>query len=234
VNESLADAPMRQAKFSLPTGAVQLLLIRHGESAPVVAGAVPLRHGQADPGLDPAGEVEAHAVARRLAGEPIAAIYQSPLGRAVQTAAPLAAALGITAHDDEDLREVFLGEVDGLNLGILARAGDERVRDALREQRWDLIPGAEEPHAFGCRVRVAIDRIAERHRGNAIAVFTHGGVIGELMAQATGSTPHAFIHADNGSITHLIAAKKRLSVRCFNDTGHLRARVVLDDGRDSG
>jgi probable phosphoglycerate mutase len=227
---ALPATPVRQAKFRLPIGATQLLLIRHGESAAVVAGAIPMRHGQADPALDPAGEVEAHAVACRLAGEPISAIYQSPLLRAVQTAAPLAAALGLTPMNDEDLREVFLGEVDGLNLGTLARAGDQGVRNALREQQWDLIPGAEAAEAFGQRVRAAADRIALRHGGAAVAVFTHGGVIGELMAQATGSSPHAFIHADNGSITHLIATKARLTIRRFNDTGHLRAGVVLDGG----
>ena len=54
-----------------------------------------------------------------------------------------------------------------------------------------------------------------------MVVFTHGGVIGTIMALATGSRRFAFIGADNASITHLVVAADRWIVRRFNDTGHL-------------
>jgi probable phosphoglycerate mutase len=222
---------MRQARFRVPPGATQLLLVRHGESAPVsLDGPMPRCRGQADPALDPVGASEAEAVAERLAGAPLAAIYHSPLRRAAQTAAPLARALGLEPVEDDDLREVFLGQVDGLNLGMLVQQGDERVRRALREQRWELIPDAEPQAAFAERVRAGIGRIVGRHPGQAVAVFTHGGVIGEVLAQATGATAHAFTQADNGSITHLVASLSRWTVRGFNDTGHLGPGPVLPFG----
>jgi probable phosphoglycerate mutase len=50
----------------------------------------------------------------------------------------------------------------------------------------------------------------------------HGGVIGELCRQATASRPFAFVHADNASITRLVAlADGRRLLRSFNDTAHL-------------
>ena len=67
-----------------------------------------------------------------------------------------------------------------------------------------------------------IERLAEKHVGSTVAVFTHGGFIGQTLAEATGSTPHAFINADNASITRLVVTRKRWTVRGFNDVGHLR------------
>ena len=196
-----------------------VLLIRHGAST---GETLPRRGVQADPPLSPIGEQEAVRVAVRLRGEDIAAIYHSPLQRTAQTAAPLAAALRTTPIVEEDLREVFLGDVDGLDLRLLVAEGNDTVRRALREQRWDHIPGAETHEEFAGRTRSVIQRLAEKHDGSSIAVFTHGGFIGQVLAEATGSTLHAFINADNASITQLAVTPKRWTVRGFNDVGHLR------------
>jgi probable phosphoglycerate mutase len=197
----------------------ELLLIRHGAST---REPLPRRGLQADPPLSPVGAWEAGRVAERLRCEDIAGIYHSPLQRTAQTAAPLVAALGITPTIEEDLREVYLGDVDGLDLRTLVANGNDDVRRALREQRWEHIPGAETHEEFAGRTRSVIARLAEKHVGSRVAVFTHGGVIGQVIAEATGSTPHAFINADNASITQLVATPKRWTVRSFNDIGHLR------------
>jgi probable phosphoglycerate mutase len=54
-------------------------------------------------------------------------------------------------------------------------------------------------------------------------VFTHGGVIGQELALASGSRPFAFVGADNASISRLVIAGDRWIVRSFNDTAHLDA-----------
>ena len=200
-----------------------MLLVRHGESAPVGAGAPRPPGMPADPQLDPRGRDEARQVCARSATEPIAAIYVSTLRRTSETAAPLAAALGLEPVVEPKLREVFLGDVDGLNLGVLARGGHELVRRALAEERWDLLAGAEPHLEFADRVHAGIAGIAERHPDRTVAVFTHGGVIGQAVAEATGCRLHAFVGADNGSVTHLVVTARRWIVRCFNDTGHLHS-----------
>ncbi len=216
--------PVRQPRFVRPPGATSLLLVRHGESAPVVGEHAPRRSPvPADPPLDPRGRDEARHVCARLSAEPIAAIYVSTLRRTSETAAPLSAALGLEPVVEANLREVFLGDVDGLNLGVLARGGDELVRRALAEQRWDLLAGAEPHEEFADRVRAGITGIAARHPDQTVAVFTHGGVIGQAVAEATGCTLHAFVGSDNASVTHLVVTARRWIVRCFNDTAHLHA-----------
>jgi probable phosphoglycerate mutase len=215
--------PHRQARFVAPRGAANVLLVRHGESAPIVVNDTPRRSDTpADPPLDPRGRDEAALVCTRLAGEPIAAIYVSTLRRTAETAAPLAATLGLEPIVEPHLREVFLGDVDGQNLRVLARGGNGLVRRALAEESWELLTGAERQRDFAERVRAGIMAIAARHADETVAVFTHGGVIGQALAEATGCRPHAFTGADNASVTHLVVRADRWIVRGFNDIAHLR------------
>ena len=82
----------RQYRFRTPEGATDMLLIRHGESAPArFDSPAATVDGQADPNLDPRGRQEADLLAERFAHE--AAIYITNLRRTAQTAAPLAARL---------------------------------------------------------------------------------------------------------------------------------------------
>src|SRR4051812_40308834 len=94
----MAAAPTeyRQMRFRRPPGSTELLLVRHGESEAMVPGRpFPLVDGHGDPELAPEGHDQAEQVAERLAGHPIDAIYVSTLRRTAQTAAPLAAKLGL-------------------------------------------------------------------------------------------------------------------------------------------
>lgn len=220
------DAPKeyRQGRFRRPPGAAELLLVRHGESAPLRDGeSFPLTGGHGDPPLDPVGERQAEAVASRLITEDLAGIYISTLQRTAQTAAPLATRRGIEPVVEPDIREVFLGEWEGELFRKYAAERHPLVLQSYLDQRWDVIPGAERDEEFSGRVRGAITRIAERHRDQCVAVFTHGGVIARVIADATQSRPFAFLGADNGSITHLVVdfTTDRWIVRRFNDTAHL-------------
>jgi 2,3-bisphosphoglycerate-dependent phosphoglycerate mutase len=91
----------------------------------------------------------------------------------------------------------------------------------IDEQRWDIIPGAEDPEGFATRVREAISRIADRHRGETIAIFTHGGVIGQTIGDAVGTEPYPFNASDNAAIAQLVRTSARWKLRRFNDTTHL-------------
>ena len=122
-----------------------------------------------------------------------------------------------------DLREVRLGEWEGGELRIRATHRDPLFLEILRQERWDVIPGAEPMDAFAERVRRGLaEVVAAAGPGTAVAAFVHGGVIGELCRQATSSRPFAFVHADNCSISRLVAfADGRQLLRSFNDTAHL-------------
>jgi 2,3-bisphosphoglycerate-dependent phosphoglycerate mutase len=213
---------IRQLRFEAPPGAARLLLVRHGESAPVRDGVpVPLLEGQSDPELDPVGVEQAERVAERLTGEPIAAIYVTPLRRTAETAAPLARRLGLEPRVEPGLIEVNLGEWEG---GLFRRRvleGHPVAQRMLAEQRWDIIPGAESADAFGARVREGIARLAAAHPDETVVVVSHGGTIGQILAEATGSRPLAFTGANNGSISELVVLGDVWTVRRYNDVAHL-------------
>lgn len=212
----------RQARFQAPPGSAELILVRHGESEPAVEGRpFPLVDGHGDPALAPEGRTQADLVCRRLALEGVDAIYVTNLRRTAQTAEPLARHLGEEPTVEPDLREVHLGEWEGGELRRRVAELDPIVAKMWDEQRWDVIPGAEPASEFRARVRGAIERIAARHADQRVAVFAHGGTIGEVLAQATDARPFAFTGADNGSISHLVVATDRWVVRRFNDTSHL-------------
>lgn len=147
----------RQFRFRAPAGATDLLLIRHGESVPAPPGrARAARRRPGRPGTGPRGHREAALVAARLADEGIAAIYVTSLRRTAQTAAPLAAITGRTPQVERDLREVHLGDWEGAMFNKRLVEHDPRARQMGREQRWDVLPGAEPTDVLHKRVRGAI------------------------------------------------------------------------------
>jgi probable phosphoglycerate mutase len=212
----------RQPRFEAPPGSTEFLLVRHGESARARRGeSFPLVDGHSDPDLAPEGRVQAERAADRLSVAKIDHIYVTTLRRTVQTAAPLVDRLGITAKVEPELREVYLGQWEGgLFRQMVAENGDIAQR-LWTEQRWDVIPDAEPADAFAARVRGAIERLAAAHRDETVAVFTHGGVIGQVFAMAGQSRPFAFVGADNASISQLVITPQAWIIRRFNDTAHL-------------
>jgi probable phosphoglycerate mutase len=214
-----------QKDYSRPEGSIEVVLIRHGASEAAVDGqSFELLEGQADPALSPHGELQAQAVAAALAGEPLEALYVTPLRRTAQTAAPLAAATGLEPVVLPELREVHLGELDGGAFRIAVARRDPLVAEVFAKQRWDIIPGAESAADFARRTRAGMERILEGvEPGASVAAVVHGGVIGELCRQASDSRPFAFVHADNGSLTRIaVLPDGRWWVRTFNEGGHLR------------
>jgi probable phosphoglycerate mutase len=216
----------RQFRFERPLGATSILLIRHGESIPARADTpFNLVGGQGDPELDPAGVVQAERLAQRLCrpryGEKLAAIYVTTLRRTAETAAPLAEALGLEPVVEADLREVFLGEWEGGLYRIKMAENGPTAKRVLEEGKWGVIPGAEQDDDFAARVRAGVERIAAAHPDQVVAVFTHGGVIAQAMALATGARPFAFVGVANASISELVVLPDRWAVRSFNDTAHL-------------
>ncbi|MEX0318311.1 MAG: histidine phosphatase family protein [Ruegeria sp.] len=212
----------RQRAYVPPKGAVDLLMIRHGETQAAVPGqSFPMKDGHGDPALHPDGEAQARAVGERLEGERLAAIYVTTLQRTHQTAAPLVAHLGLEPVTEPDLREVCLGDWDGGEYRIRAANNDPAFQRARDGQEWGEIPGAETTAALHTRVRAGLMRIAERHADQRVAAFVHGGVIGAAMAMACGAEPFAFNNAANGSISRLVIHRGRMTVMGFNDCAHL-------------
>ena len=211
-----------QRRFQIPPDGVELVLVRHGQSQAYVDGqAFPLVDGQGDPPLSSRGERQAALVCARLAAEGVDAIYVTTLRRTAQTAAPLAGRCGLEMRVEPGLREVCLGEWEGGLYRKMVADGHPIAQRVFTEERWDVIPGGEGPEAFAGRVRAAVERVVTAHQGERVAVFTHGGVIAQVIALASGSRTFAFTSADNASISRVVVFSGRWLVRAFNDASHL-------------
>ena len=219
---NVAPASYPQSGFPDIPGSADILLIRHGQSEPYVPGTpFPLVDGHADPALTPDGHEQAQRLADRLASDADrrdlrdhAAAHRADGGAAGRPARP-------GPQVEPELREVHLGDWEGGEYRQRVAEHDPIVRQVFESERWDVIPGAETSASLAARVRAAIDRLAAGHAGHRLAIFTHGGVIGQALALASGSRPFAFLSADNGSISRLLVIEQRWIVRGFNDTAHL-------------
>lgn len=214
-----------QLLFQAEPGACQILLIRHGQSAPFVPGQpFPLVDGHGDPPLTDLGHHQAELLAGRLVHEPISAIYVSTLTRTHQTAAPLAARLGLEPTVERDLREVHLGIGEGGLFRQMASENHPAVVAMRANREWGEIPGAESNREVQARTVGAIERIAAAHTDQMVAVVCHGGVIGAVVAHAVGAPPFAFHGARHTSISHLVVNPaghdERFILRSFNDGAH--------------
>lgn len=225
---------IRQHRYVPPPGATTILLVRHGESAPEHPDRpFPRRDGHGDPPLAPEGREQARRVGQRLAAEhraglAIDAVYVTTLQRTHQTASPLLDLLDHTAVEVPELREVHLGDWEG-SFRARVGAGDPVFAQVLADERWDAIPGAEPVEDFTARLRTGIGSIADRHPDQRVVAVVHGGVIGRLLAMATGSTGFAFVGADNGSISELVIQPDGAwRVRRYNDVAHLVAVTTAD------
>lgn len=214
-----------QHRFALPPDATEVVLLRHGATTPAVPGvAFPVLDGHGDPALAPEGEAQAALAGARLAaGEPLAAITTTGLTRTLQTAAPLASAVGLEPVEVRELREVHLGVWEGGEFRIRMASGDPLAMRCIAEERWDVIPEAESNEGLAARVREGIAKVvALAGPGRRAVAVVHGGIVGTVCHLATGSRPFAFVHADNCSITRLVVfADGRWLLRSFNDTIHL-------------
>lgn len=212
----------RQHRFTLPKGATDLLLIRHGETEAARPDTpFAMKDGHGDPELRPEGHAQAAQVAQRLKTEPIKALYVTKLRRTHQTVAPLADALGLTPFEDPDLHEIHLGDWDGGLYRMKAAANDPAFVRARDRHEWGEIPNAETTAQLQARVKRGLMRIAAAHPDQLVAVVVHGGVVGAALSVASGARGFAFNGAANGSISRLVVQGEHMIVRGFNDCTHL-------------
>src|SRR5947207_2621131 len=147
-------------------------LVRHGQHGllgRVLAGRMP------GVGLDERGRAEIAAVAERLADEPVAAIYASPLQRTRESAEIVAARLGLPIEFRDDVIELDFGEWTGSTFDAIR--ADPRW-EAWRTQRSIArIPGGESMREVQKRIVEALLDINQIHPHQTVVLVSHGDVI---------------------------------------------------------
>jgi probable phosphoglycerate mutase len=173
-------------------GPTRLCLVRHGETEWNAGKRI---QGQIDVPLSAHGHSQARATGNTLRDEDLVAIYSSDLARARQTAEAVAHLAQLPVQLEPGLRERHFGLFQGLTYDEAAeRHPAEYARHKARDPRF-VPAGGESLLALAARIGACLDVIVRRHAGEAVALFTHGGVLDILYRQATGrplDTPRDF------------------------------------------
>ena len=151
-----------------------ILLVRHGENEYVkegrLAGRLPGVH------LNEVGEKQAQALAETLANAPVNAIYASPLERTMETAQPIAEALGLGVFPEPGLLEVDFGEWQGKTLKQLRRR--KLWRSVQNSPSITRFPEGETFADAQHRIVGAIENLSGKHKPKDLIVcVSHSDII---------------------------------------------------------
>lgn len=203
---------------------MHLLLIRHAEPVKVVEAS-----GPADPPLHERGHEQAKRLAEWLASEPLHAVVSSPMRRARETAAPVAAAHGLAVAIDEELAEFDREAGEYVPYEELKATQDPRFVAMAADRLHDL---AVDPAEFQAGVVGAMDRVIAANPGRNVAVFCHGGVINAYTAHVAGTARMLWFETAYTSISRVVASRGgHRSVLTLNETPHLRGTGLLPGSR---
>jgi broad specificity phosphatase PhoE len=208
----------------LPAGGALTVttLLRHGQT-PM---SVEKRYaGTSDVPLTEAGEEQAAAAAKRLAGAGLDVIVTSPLLRARQTADAVAAACGADVVVDAGFRETDFGAWEGLTFA------EVRERWPAEMTAWLADPAVAPPagesfDAVRARVAFALARVTESRSGRHVLIVSHVTPIKTLVALALLAPPAALyrMHLDVAALCSIDwYADGPAVLRYYNDTAHLGA-----------
>lgn len=195
-----------------------LLLIRHAANDWVgdrLAGWTPGVH------LNEKGRQQAQALAERLASWPIAAIYSSPLERAVETAETVAASHGLSVSILNGAGESQYGEWTGKAIKELAKTPEWlQVQFTPSNARF---PGGESLGEMQARVVAAIEQVRTAHPKEVVALFSHADVVKAAAAYYAGVHLDLFqrLVIDTASVTWIHFTRFGPRLVRLNDSGSL-------------
>ena len=208
----------------MTTATTNLLLIRHGLTDYVtvhrMAGWTPGVH------LNDQGRAQAAALAQLLAGVNLAALYSSPLDRAVETARPLAETHNLPVQIRPGLGELHPGDYTG-----------RTVQELEKDDLWPLVqaypsgvrlPGGESFLECQARTVAELDRIRSAHPGHTVAVVSHADPIKMAVSYYLGLPLDLFrrLMINPASLTALAFRRLGPQLLCLNYTTPLIALSV--------
>ncbi len=165
-----------------------LHLLRHGSYAAL--GRILAGRAEGWP-LTPAGVAEAERLAERLSRRPIAAVLSSPILRARQTAAPIAARCGLETAIEPGITEIDFGAWTGSAFAALH--GDPSWQAWNRHRGLAPIPGGETMAQAQARALDAVCRLCRAWPDGELVLVSHADVIKAVLSNLLG-TPLDLMH----------------------------------------
>lgn len=193
----------------------RVLLVRHGAT---VLSAEDRFAGAVDVALSDTGREQCRHLSHRLARQPIAAVYASPLGRTVETARILAEPHGLPVVTRDGLREIAHGRWEEMT------RAEVEAQFPQEYARWESDPfsfapaGGETGLAVTARALPTLLEIVVAHPDQEIVVVSHKATLRLLLSSLLGFDPRRYRD-------HLDQSPAALNVVDFKDP--VRARLVL-------
>lgn len=199
---------------------MQLFLVRHGESE---GNRDKMFTGHGDYGITALGHAQAEAVARALCEPAPTAVYSSDLRRAMQTATPLAARVGLTLQTWASLRERDMGSFVGMTFAQVQREHPDGWQALVSRDPAYTPPGGESHDALAVRVAAALEELRALHPEGRVVVVSHGVAIHHMLRHLLGMPSQGVVfQVDNASIQRIDWRPDGLvRVAALNDTRHL-------------
>lgn len=206
----------------------RIIAVRHAQSEGNLAA---FFCGHTDISLTPFGVRQAEETARFLDAYPIDRIYSSDLLRVIMTARPTAERRGMEIIPHRGLREINVGDWEGMPHSELDRRDPARV--TWRQDFVNAVcPGGESVRALFARIRRTFRELAEENEGKTIAVFTHATPVRSMLTEWRGLPIEAINETPwptNASVTvadYLDDGSYRLVLADYNE--HLIRAGLVD------
>ncbi len=165
------------------TTPTRLFLVRHGATTLSAEDAFA---GATDVELSAAGRAQAERLAERLADEPLAAAYCSPLRRTIETATLVARPQRLEPVVREGLREIHHGRWEGMRRAAVEAAFPDEYR-AWEADPFTFAPeGGESGLDVLARALPAIRAIVAAHLGKNVLVVSHKATIRLVLSSLLG------------------------------------------------
>ncbi len=200
--DDASTASRREAQAE-PARTTTLLVIRHAEST---ANAGAFFASQSDSPLTETGHRQAAALAGSLASTAIDAIYSSDLSRARDTATPLATARGLALVELPELRERHMGVLTGMSFDEARRRFPELWARMVARDPFAVPEGGESHTELAARARAFTTSLASKHRGQTLAIVSHGVAIHHALRCLIGIDDVAhplWLAVDNASVSRV-------------------------------
>ena len=201
---------------------IRIILVRHGQTA---YNKQDMIRGQADVPLDETGLAQAGATAARIAAEwKPAALYASPLRRAVQTAQPIADRLGLEVRTVADLTDMDFGQWQGLRYTEVRQRWPEMSHAWSTAPHTVTFPNGESLARVRQRGISAVHRIIAQHPDRDVVIIGHT-VLNRVLLCAMldlDDSHHWRIGQDTCAVNLIEWRDEQFFIGSLNDTCHLR------------
>jgi probable phosphoglycerate mutase len=200
------------------------ILVRHGQTE---WNRIERFRGRADVPLNETGLSQAEATGRRVAGTwTPAAVYSSPLSRAVNTAEAIARYFNLPVLAHPGLADIDYGEWQGLTPGEARKRWPEQVDDWYNHPERARIPGGERLAELRSRAMQTISELATRHAGGTVVLVGHTVINRIILLGVLGLGNDHFwrIKQDTCAINVFEAQKNDFVLISLNDISHFHAQ----------